>query len=151
MLCPRGEAEVANIEPFMKDVRKRLRIEREFKAPPRRKKKAPVEKKPEREASRLMREDGAAVVKVNVLGQKAWPDRFIAPPGVKVRVVTCWTVEQAMYQYERAKHDGVVLFIEFKRDAKHQLTELQSDLQRRLMFGQDTKPRIPRARPGRVA
>lgn len=132
---------MANIAPFIKDVNKRIRQERAlakavraFARPPKVKKRAPLEKATEQKASKAMREDGAEVAKLNLMGQKAWPDRLIAPPGVKVRVITCWTYEQAMEAYHLAKRDKVLLLIEYKREGA-ELTELQRRLQRRLMFG----------------
>jgi hypothetical protein len=125
-----------DFDKFIADCHTRIAQERTpVKKPRKRRKAAPLEKKPEREASRLMREDGAEVVKLNVIGQKSWPDRLVCPPGVKCRVVTCWTVEQAMEAYRKAKRDKVLVFIEYKRDADHPLSELQRDLQIRLMFG----------------
>ena len=97
----------------------------------RKKPKAKLEKSIEKSAVDAMREDGALVAKLNLMGQKAWPDRLIFPPGAKIRIFTCWTKEQAMdaYAYMKKKYPHDPFMIEFKRDKDHPLTELQRELQ----------------------
>lgn len=135
-----------SIKPFIDDCKKSLAGG--FVVKRRRKRKPRLEKHTERDAVRKMRDDGAEVAKLNLMGQRAWPDRLVVPKGVKVRVVTCWTVDQAMEAYETAKRDGVLVLIEFKREGED-LTELQRGLQRRLMFGGNDNILARRAKGGR--
>lgn len=100
----------------------------------RKRKKKPkpkLEKSIEKSAVDDMREDGAMVAKLNLMGQKAWPDRLIFPPGAKIRIFTCWTKDQAMdvYRYMRDNYPRDPFMIEFKRDKDHPLTDLQHELQ----------------------
>lgn len=94
--------------------------------------KAKLEKSIEKSAVDEMREDGAMVAKLNLMGQKSWPDRLIFPPGAKIRIFTCWTKEQAVcvYQLMKKKYPRDPFMIEFKRDADHPLSDLQRELQR---------------------
>jgi hypothetical protein len=97
----------------------------------RKKPKAKLEKSIEKSAVDDMREDGAMVAKLNLMGQKSWPDRLIFPPGAKIRIFTCWTKDQAMevYRYMKDHYPRDPFMIEFKRSAEHQLSELQHELQ----------------------
>lgn len=97
------------------------------KAKQRRKKRRKLEKTTERAASEKMREDGAKVVKLSLMGQKSWPDRLIFPPGATIRIYVCRTVEEAMDIYKFMAVKKEPFMIEFKREGED-LTELQAEL-----------------------
>lgn len=92
--------------------------------------KRKLEKTVEAAAVKEMRDDGAMIAKLNLMGQKSWPDRLIFPKGAKIRIFTCWTKEQAMeaYRYMKKKYPRDPFMIEFKREGED-LTELQRELQ----------------------
>jgi hypothetical protein len=91
------------------------------------KKKPKLEKHTERKASKVMRDDGAHVVKLSLMGQKAWPDRLIFPPGATIPIFVCHSENQALIAYKAMAAKKKPFMIEFKRLGQ-ELTELQAEL-----------------------
>ena len=98
------------------------------------KRRKPLEKTPEGGATRKMREQGALVCKLRMLGQNSWPDRLVIPEGVKVKVFVCRTAQEAMDAFECVKTEPFM--IEYKRDDGSDCTELQEALHAQLRSGQ---------------
>jgi hypothetical protein len=130
IVAPSGRV-VADTIASATDIADSIRTAAKFMLTRKKKPKAKLEKSIEKSAVDDMREDGAMVAKLNLMGQKAWPDRLIFPKGAKIRIFTCWTKEQAMhvYAYMKKKYPRDPFMIEFKRSAEHQLSELQRELQ----------------------
>lgn len=100
------------------------------------------ENKPERVAESSFRDfvvaDGGVTVKLNLRGQRSWPDRLVFGPKAKIRIFTCRSKEDAqkVYGYMKKEYPRDPFMIEFKRNGED-LTELQRELQ--VKIG-ETKP-----------